>query len=80
MKMLLAAGLRIPNNQAGTSRLRVQVEFIKQGLHALAEWRTYHAAIPRDLVVDAISQLIRAGLLAKGHEHGPIEIAETCQL
>jgi AcrR family transcriptional regulator len=69
MKMLLAAGLRIPNNQAATGRLRIQVEFIKQGLHALAEWRTYHAATPRDLVVDAISQLIRAGLLAKGHEH-----------
>jgi AcrR family transcriptional regulator len=69
MKMLLAAGLRVPNSKAGTDGLRIQVEFIKQGLHALAEWRMYHAGTPRDLVVDAISQLIRAGLLAKGHEN-----------
>jgi AcrR family transcriptional regulator len=69
MKMVLASGLRVPNNQGGARRLRIQVEFIKQGLHALAEWRTYHAATPRDEVVDAISQLIRAGLLAKGREH-----------
>jgi AcrR family transcriptional regulator len=65
MKMVLASGLRVPNNQGGARRLRIQVEFIKQGLHALAEWRTYHAATPRDEVVDAISQLIRAGLLAR---------------
>jgi hypothetical protein len=32
----------------------------------LAEWRTYHAAIPRDLVVNAISDLVSAGLSAKG--------------
>jgi AcrR family transcriptional regulator len=62
MKMLLAAGLRIPDSEAGAEQLRIQAEFIKQGLHALAEWRTYHTATPRDLVVDAISQLIRAGL------------------
>jgi AcrR family transcriptional regulator len=68
MKMLLAAGLRVPKDKVGTDGLRIQVEFIKQGLHALAEWRMYHAATPRDLVVDAISQLIRAGLLAKEDE------------
>jgi AcrR family transcriptional regulator len=67
-KMLLRVGLRIPNNAAGAKQLRIQVEFIKRGLHALAEWRMHHADTPRDLVVDAISRLIRAGLLAKGQE------------
>jgi AcrR family transcriptional regulator len=62
MKTLLAAGLRTPDTEAGTEQLRIQAEFIKQGLHALAEWRMYHTATSRDLVVDAISQLIRAGL------------------
>jgi AcrR family transcriptional regulator len=69
MKMLFALGLRVPDNEADARQLRIQVEFIKQGLHALGEWRTCHAATPRDLVVDAISRLIRAGLLAKGQEH-----------
>ena len=69
MKMLLAVGLRIPNNEAGVEQLSIQAEFIKQGLHALAEWRMYHAATPRDLVVDAISQLICVGLLARGQEY-----------
>ena len=67
-KMLLRVGLRIPNNTAGAKQLTIQVEFIKRGLHALAEWRMHHADTPRDLVVDAISRLIRAGLLAKGQE------------
>lgn len=62
MKMLFASGLRIPDNEDATEQLRIQAEFIKQGLHALAEWRTSHAATPRDLVVDAISQMIRTGL------------------
>ncbi len=70
MKMLLAAGLPIPNTEAGAEQLRVQAEFVKQGLHSLAEWRVYHTAIARDLVVDAITQLIRTGLLAKPSTYG----------
>jgi hypothetical protein len=62
MKMVLAAGVPAPINDADTAKLKLQVEFIKRGLHALGEWRTQHPSVPRDVVVDAISDLIRAGL------------------
>ena len=65
MNMMFAAGVRVPDDQAGIEQLKIQVEFIKQGLHALAEWRMQHAAVPRDLVVDAVSNLIRSLLVTK---------------
>jgi AcrR family transcriptional regulator len=63
MNMILAAGVRAPENEAGREQLRIQVEFLKQGLHALAEWRTEHPDASRDSVVDAVSKLIRSGLI-----------------
>jgi AcrR family transcriptional regulator len=63
MKMILAAGLEMPSAGPGRIELKIQVEFIKRGLHALAEWRTQHGAIPRDLVVEAVTKLICSGLL-----------------
>jgi AcrR family transcriptional regulator len=65
MKMMLAAGVRAPDDEAGIEQLKIQVEFIKQGLHALAEWRMQHAAVQRDLVVDAVSKLIQSLLTTK---------------
>jgi AcrR family transcriptional regulator len=68
MKMVLAAGVPAPVNEADTVKLRLQAEFIKRGLHALGEWRTQHPSVARDIVVDAISNLIRAGLASStGH-------------
>jgi hypothetical protein len=46
MKLMFAAGVRVPNDKAGIEQLKIQVEFIKQGLHALAEWRMQHACSP----------------------------------
>ena len=65
MKMVLAAGVPAPVNEAGARKLRLQVEFIKRGLHALGEWRIQHPSVSRDVVVDAISDLIRAGLASQ---------------
>jgi AcrR family transcriptional regulator len=65
MNMMFAAGVRVPQDKAEIEQLKIQVEFIKQGLHALAEWRMQHAGVPRDLVVDAVSNLIGALLVPK---------------
>jgi len=65
MNMMFAAGVRVPDDKAGIEQLKIQVEFIKQGLHALAEWRMQHSAVPRDRVVDAVSNLVRSLLVTK---------------
>jgi len=62
MKMILDAGVRVPDNDVGIEQLKIQVEFIKQGLHALAEWRIQHPSVSRDAIVAAISKLICSGL------------------
>jgi AcrR family transcriptional regulator len=61
-KMILDAGVTVPENEMGIEQLKIQAEFVKQGLHALAEWRTQHPSVSRDTVVDAISKLICSGL------------------
>ncbi|HEY1216234.1 MAG TPA: TetR/AcrR family transcriptional regulator [Bryobacteraceae bacterium] len=63
MNMMFAAGVRVPDDKVGIEQLKIQVEFIKQGLHPLAEWRMQHTEVPRDLVVDAVSNLIRSLLV-----------------
>jgi AcrR family transcriptional regulator len=63
VRMIIAAGVRTPGSPTDTQKLTVQVEFIKRGLHAVAEWRVQHADVPGDVVIDAISNLIRSGLL-----------------
>jgi AcrR family transcriptional regulator len=65
MKMILAVGVQAPGTSSGAEQLKVQVEFIKQGLHALAEWRMQHIEVPCDVVIDAVSNLIRSGLETK---------------
>jgi AcrR family transcriptional regulator len=62
MKMILDAGVRVPENEVGIEQLKIQMEFVKQGLHALAEWRSQHPSVSRDAIVDAISKLICSGL------------------
>lgn len=63
VRMIVAAGVQTPGSPTDTQKLTVQVEFIKRGLHALAEWRMQHADVPGELVIDAVSNLIRSGLL-----------------
>lgn len=62
LRMIAEAGVPEPDHELEAEQLKIQVEFIKQGLHALAEWRTQHAEISRELVTDAVSKLIRHGL------------------
>lgn len=62
---MLQAGVDPAKGEDADLRLTIQVEFIKRGLHALAEWRTFHPAVPIDVVVGAISQLLGQGLLSK---------------
>jgi len=63
MKMMLAAGVQRPETELRTTELKIQAEFVKRGLHALAEWRIQHAAVPRDVVIDAVTKLICSGLV-----------------
>jgi AcrR family transcriptional regulator len=66
MKLVLAVGVAKPEDDDGLAQFRVQMEFIKQGLHALAEWRQRHGDVPRRVVVEGISSLIESGLKTEG--------------
>ena len=56
--MIADAGVPKPDDELEAEQLKIQMEFIKQGLHALAEWRTQQAETSRELVIDAVSKLI----------------------
>jgi AcrR family transcriptional regulator len=62
MQMMLAAGVKMPEKESGRIQLKIQAEFIKRGLHALAEWRTQNTAVSRDVVINAVTTLICSGL------------------
>ena len=65
MKMMLAAGLKAPDPEPGATQLKIQVEFVKQGLHALAGWRIQHTTVLRDVVIEAVTELICSGLIGE---------------
>jgi hypothetical protein len=65
MKMMLAAGLKASDEEPRATQLKIQVEFGKQGLHALAEWRIQHTTVPRDVVIEALTKLICSGLIGE---------------
>ena len=48
-----------------TPGLKIQAEFIKRGLHALAEWWIQNTAVSRDVVTDAVTRLISSGLTVR---------------
>jgi AcrR family transcriptional regulator len=43
-------------------RIELQTEFMKQGLHGLAEWWSQHPETPREVLVDAVMDLVWTGL------------------
>jgi AcrR family transcriptional regulator len=43
-------------------RLELLTEFMKQGLHGLAEWWSQHPETPREVLVDAVMDLVWTGL------------------
>ena len=55
-----------PDLFAGTPdrerRIELLTEFMKQGLHGLAEWWSQHPETPREALVDAVYDLVWAGL------------------
>jgi len=53
-----------PALRAGERRLELYAEFMKQGIHALAEWWSQHPETPRAELVDAVMELIWSGLSA----------------
>jgi hypothetical protein len=61
-QMILGPGVQVRETDSDFEQLKIQVEFIKQGLHALAECRTQHPEISRGSAVDAVSTLICSGL------------------
>jgi len=46
-------------------RLQATAEFLKAGLHAIAEWQLEHSAAPRDDLVDVVMRLVWRGLEPK---------------
>jgi AcrR family transcriptional regulator len=61
-KLYLSIGVPSPRDQIAAEQLRIQIEFVKRGMHALGQWRVEHPSVRREVVVDAISTLIRSGL------------------
>ena len=63
---LTALLVREPGLFAGGSdrelRLELLTEFMKQGLHGLAEWWSQHPQTPREVLVDAVTELVWSGL------------------
>ena len=55
-----------PNLLAGAPdrerRIELLTEFMKQGLHGLAEWWSQHPETPREALVDAATDLVWSGL------------------
>ena len=45
-------------------RLEMLVEFLKQGMHGLAEWWAAHPEVPREVLVDAVTEIAWSGLRA----------------
>ena len=45
-------------------RLGLFVEFLKQGMHGLAEWWTAHPDVPRAVLVEAVTEIAWSGLRA----------------
>jgi hypothetical protein len=45
-------------------RIELITEFMKQGLHGLAEWWSQHPETPREALVDAVMDLVWFGLRA----------------
>jgi len=43
-------------------RIELVTEFMKQGLHGLAEWWSQHPETPREALVDAVTDLVWSGL------------------
>jgi AcrR family transcriptional regulator len=61
----LAALLSAEPELAPAANLPLVTEFLKSGLHGLAEWWIEHPATPRDVLVDAVMDAAWAGLRSR---------------
>jgi AcrR family transcriptional regulator len=68
-RRIAALLLAEPRLLAGVSdrerRLTLFTEFLKQGLHGLAEWWSEHPDVPRATLVDSVMDLVWMGLRAQ---------------
>lgn len=62
VEMISAIGMLDANEVVEPERARIQVEFIKLGLHALALWRLSRPSLSRAKIVEAVAALVDAGL------------------
>jgi len=51
-------------------RLELFTEFLKKGLHGLAEWWSGHPEVSRETIVDVVFDTVWSGLRSQ-HSHGP---------
>ena len=62
LQIVIAAGVKKPSTPSEREKIRIQVEFIKQGLHGLAEWKMHHEAVSRKQLVDGVTALLCDGI------------------
>jgi AcrR family transcriptional regulator len=55
----------LPDVSDRERRIEMFVEFLKQGMHGLAEWWTDHPRVPRAELVDAVMDMVWVGLRAQ---------------
>ena len=60
--LLAAEPELLPGTAGRERRIELFVEFLKQGMHGLAEWWTDHPRVPRGELVDAVMDLVWVGL------------------
>jgi AcrR family transcriptional regulator len=53
-----------PHETDRERRLELVVEFVKQGMHGVAEWWADHPDVTREVVVDAVAEVVWSGLAA----------------